>query len=93
MFHKHLSLLIGILKQQIPCRTILSKGHRLIIRGTPVIRMLFLIPLGLCLIWTAYLKMRGYTLGQGKQGYMYILIFSAVIAAFYTVVMWLTRMQ
>jgi hypothetical protein len=55
--------------------------------------MLFLIPLGLCLIWTAYLKMRGYTLGQGKQGYIYILVFSAVIAAFYTIVMWLTRLQ
>jgi hypothetical protein len=56
-----------------------------------MIRMLFLLPIGLCLIWTAYLKLRGFTLGQGKQGYIYILIFSAVIAVFYAVVMFITQ--
>jgi hypothetical protein len=57
-----------------------------------MVKLLFLIPLSLCLLWFAYLKSRGYTLGEGKQGFVYILIFSSVIAAFYTALLWLTRM-
>jgi len=56
-----------------------------------MIRFLFLIPFLLCLLWTIYLQMNGYSLRQGKQGYLYILIVSAVIAAFYTLMLWLTR--
>ncbi|WP_198674989.1 hypothetical protein [Aliidiomarina taiwanensis] len=57
-----------------------------------MIRMLFLIPLLLCLIWIFYLQSRGYSLRQGKQGFVYILIFSSVIAAFYSLMWWLTNL-
>ncbi|MCC5855383.1 MAG: hypothetical protein JJU10_06835 [Idiomarina sp.] len=56
-----------------------------------MIRLLFLIPLGLCLLWTLYLQLNGYKLQDGKKGYIYILIVSAVIALFYTLMWWLTN--
>ena len=55
-----------------------------------MIRLLFVLPLVLCLAWMLYLKANNYSLKQGKQGFIYILIFSAVIAAVYTVLMYLT---
>ncbi|EGN74353.1 hypothetical protein A28LD_2139 [Idiomarina sp. A28L] len=57
-----------------------------------MIRFLFLIPLLLCVIWTLYLQMRGHRIRDGKQGYIYIIVISAVIAAFYTVMLWLTNL-
>lgn len=53
-------------------------------------RFLFLIPLVLSLGWLLYLQLNGYTVRQGLKGFGYIAIFSAVIAVFYTVLMWLT---
>jgi len=50
-----------------------------------------MLPLGLSLIWFLYLRQYGYSLQQGKKGFLYILIFSAVIAAFYTLLLWLTH--
>jgi len=55
-----------------------------------LIKLLFLLPLGLCLIWFFYLRIRGYGLLEGKQGFIYILIFSVIITVFYTLMMWLT---
>ncbi|GAC24963.1 hypothetical protein GMES_2669 [Paraglaciecola mesophila KMM 241] len=55
-----------------------------------MLRLLFLLPLILCLLWFAYLRLRGFSLRQGKQGFIYILVFSAIIAAFYTLMLWLT---
>lgn len=57
-----------------------------------MIRLLFLIPLLLCLGWAFYLQSRGYTLRQGKQGFVYILILSSIIAVFYTLMWWLTNL-
>ncbi|WP_168171542.1 hypothetical protein [Lacimicrobium sp. SS2-24] len=57
-----------------------------------MLRLLFLIPAVLCLIWYLYLRHQGYSLKQGKQGFIYILMFSAVIAAFYTLMLWLTNL-
>jgi len=51
-----------------------------------------MLPLGLCIIWFLYLGVKGYELQQGKQGFVYILIFSAIIAAFYTLMLWMTRL-
>lgn len=56
-----------------------------------MIRFLFLIPVTLMLAWTLYLQMNGYRLRDGKQGYKYILIISAVIISFYTLMLWLTN--
>ncbi|MBN7822059.1 hypothetical protein KJY73_15350 [Bowmanella sp. Y26] len=57
-----------------------------------MLRLLFLIPAILCLIWYLYLRHNGYTVSQGKQGFKYILIFSAVIGGFYTLLLWLTHL-
>jgi hypothetical protein len=37
-----------------------------------------------------YLKSKAYSLGEGKQGFIYIFIFCAVIAAFYSTLLWTT---
>jgi uncharacterized membrane protein YadS len=55
-----------------------------------MIRLLFLIPVVLCLIWILYLQANNYSLKQGKQGFVYILIFSAAVATVYTLLMFLT---
>ncbi|WP_164483522.1 hypothetical protein [Paraglaciecola hydrolytica] len=56
-----------------------------------MIRFLFLLPVTLCLIWFVYLRIRGYSLSQGKQGFIYILVSSTTIAIFYSVMLWLTQ--
>jgi hypothetical protein len=40
-----------------------------------------------------YLKANNYTLKQGKQGFVYILVISSIIAVTYMLLMWLTQMQ
>ncbi|MGM0480972.1 MAG: hypothetical protein ACQEQZ_03450 [Pseudomonadota bacterium] len=55
-----------------------------------MIRFLFLIPLVLSLFWLAYLNINGWTIKQGQKGFLYIAIFSAAIAIFYTLLMFLT---
>ena len=49
-----------------------------------MIRLAFLLPLILCLAWAYYLKRNGWSLGEGKKGFMYIIGLSAIIAAFYS---------
>lgn len=56
-----------------------------------LIRFLFLIPLLLCLGWFIYLKSNGYTLEQGKKGFIYILVISSAIALFYGLLIPLTH--
>ncbi|AWL12681.1 hypothetical protein HMF8227_02228 [Saliniradius amylolyticus] len=58
-----------------------------------MIRLLFLIPVVLCFIWFLYLRHNGYSFEQGKKGYLYILIVSAVIAAFYSFMLWVTHLE
>ncbi len=55
-----------------------------------MVRFLFLIPIILCALWMLYLHMSGKTLRQGFKGFINIAVFSAVVAAFYTVLLWLT---
>ncbi|MFT5298445.1 MAG: hypothetical protein ACI9YH_004493 [Colwellia sp.] len=38
-----------------------------------------------------YLKKMAYSLGDGKQGFIYIFIFCAVIAFFYGSLLWITE--
>ena len=56
-----------------------------------MIRLFFLLPLVLSLLWLWYLRSHGYSLAQGKQGFVYILAFSALIAAFFTLMLHLTH--
>lgn len=53
-------------------------------------RFLFLIPLILSVAWFVYLRLHGWTLRQGLKGFIYIAAFSAFIAVFYTLMLWLT---
>lgn len=53
-----------------------------------MIRLVFLIPLVLCLLWMIFLTFNGYRLRDGKQGFIYILVISSVIALFYTFMWW-----
>lgn len=55
-----------------------------------MIRYLFIIPLLLSVIWVLYLRVNGWSLKQGYKGFVYIAVVSAVIAAFYTAMMFLT---
>ncbi|AGH45906.1 succinyl-diaminopimelate desuccinylase [Paraglaciecola psychrophila 170] len=56
-----------------------------------MIKFLVLIPVVLFLIWFMYLKKKGYSLGDGKQGFIYIFTFCAVIAVFYSSLLWITE--
>lgn len=56
-----------------------------------MLRIIILIPLLLSILWFFYLQVRGYSLEQGKQGFLYILVFSMVIAVFYSFMLWVTH--
>ncbi|AFT96112.1 succinyl-diaminopimelate desuccinylase [Alteromonas macleodii str. 'Balearic Sea AD45'] len=56
-----------------------------------MLKIIVLIPLILSLLWFAYLQANKYTLEQGKQGFLYIFVLSGVIAAFYTLMLFLTN--
>ncbi|EKE84293.1 hypothetical protein [Idiomarina xiamenensis] len=56
-----------------------------------MIRLFVIIPIVLCLLWLVYLRWHGWSLKQGRQGFVYIIVFSATIAAFYSVMLWLTQ--
>lgn len=53
-------------------------------------RYFFILPLLLSLLWLLYLRTNGWTIKQGYKGFVYIAVFSAVIAAFYTTMMFVT---
>ncbi|MFT5162894.1 MAG: hypothetical protein ACI9FJ_001474 [Alteromonadaceae bacterium] len=57
-----------------------------------MLRLLFLLPLMLCFLWFGYLSVNNWTMAQGKQGFIYILTFSGVIALFYTLMLYLTNL-
>lgn len=56
-----------------------------------MLRLLFLLPLVLCLLWYLYLRSNNWTIEQGKKGFIYILSFSAAIAGFFTLMLFLTN--
>lgn len=54
-------------------------------------KFLFLLPVVLCVLWFAYLNARGYSVSQGKQGFIYIAVVSSVVLLFFTVAMLLSK--
>lgn len=58
-----------------------------------MIRFLFLIPLVLGLVWWFYLLANGYSLKQGRKGFIYILLVSVFISAIYGLLLWVTGRQ
>tara|TARA_B100002049_G_scaffold103579_1_gene76453 strand:+ start:101 stop:310 length:210 start_codon:yes stop_codon:yes gene_type:complete len=56
-----------------------------------MLKIIVLIPLLLSVLWVGYLKVSGYSLAQGKQGFTYIFVVSLIIALFYTAMLYLTH--
>jgi hypothetical protein len=54
-------------------------------------KFLFLIPVVLCALWYGYLSSRGYSVAQGKQGFVYIMVISTVIIVFFTLALIFTK--
>jgi hypothetical protein len=56
-----------------------------------MLRLLFLLPLVLCLIWYSYLSANNWTVAQGKKGFIYIMAFSGSVAAFFLLMLLVTN--
>jgi hypothetical protein len=54
-------------------------------------RLLFLLPVVLCLIWYFFLKKNGVPIKQGKKGFIYILAFSALVLGFFILMIQVTQ--
>ncbi len=54
-------------------------------------RLLFLLPIILCLIWYFFLKANGVPIKQGKKGFIYILAFSAIVLGFFILMLQVTH--
>ena len=55
-----------------------------------MIKLLFLLPIIMCLLWYAYLRQHGWSITQGKGGFAYIISFNLVIALTLWLLMLLT---
>ncbi|KPH90552.1 hypothetical protein AN392_00309 [Pseudoalteromonas sp. P1-16-1b] len=54
-------------------------------------RLLFLLPIILCLGWYFFLRHYAIPLKQGKKGFIYILVFSAFVLGFFVLMMQITE--
>jgi hypothetical protein len=54
-------------------------------------RLLFLLPIILCLGWYFFLRHYAIPLKQGKKGFVYILVFSAFVLGFFVLMMQITE--
>ncbi|GAB5380387.1 MAG: hypothetical protein Alis3KO_10390 [Aliiglaciecola sp.] len=55
-----------------------------------MLRFLFLVPVVMLVVWSIYLLANGYSLDDGKKGYIKILYISIGIAVVYLLLMWIT---
>lgn len=60
-------------------------------REKSMFRLLFLMPIILCLIWYFFLKQNKIPIKQGKKGFIYILVFSAMVLGFFILMMQVTH--
>ncbi|MFY8274206.1 hypothetical protein AAEU32_08775 [Pseudoalteromonas sp. SSDWG2] len=56
-----------------------------------MIRLLFLLPVVLCLGWWMFLNANNVPLKQGKKGFIYICVFSAFVLGFLTLMAYVTN--
>lgn len=56
-----------------------------------MIRLFFLLPILMCAIWWWYLNNHGYSLKSGLKGFIYILVFNAVLITFFSLMIWVTH--
>jgi hypothetical protein len=54
-------------------------------------RLLFLLPIILCLGWYFFLRHYAIPIKQGKKGFIYILAFSAFVLGFFVLIMQITE--
>lgn len=54
-------------------------------------RILFLLPLILCAGWYYFLRVNNVPIKQGKRGFIYILLFSALVLGFFVLMMHVTN--
>ncbi|PWS54012.1 hypothetical protein [Pseudoalteromonas sp. meg-B1] len=54
-------------------------------------RLLFLLPIILCIGWYFFLRHYAIPLKQGKKGFIYILVFSAFVLGFFVLMMQITE--
>lgn len=56
-----------------------------------LVRLFFILPIVMCLIWWAYLRHHNYTAKQGLKGFGYILGFNLVLIGFFTLMIQVTQ--
>ena len=56
-----------------------------------MIKLLYLIPLLMCVAWFWYLQQRGFSIKQGIKGFGYIIGFNLAIACSLWLIIWLTQ--
>ena len=54
-------------------------------------RILFLLPIVLCVAWYLFLKQNRVRIKQGKKGFVYILIASALVLGFFLLMIKVTQ--
>ncbi|MFC0120323.1 hypothetical protein [Pseudoalteromonas xiamenensis] len=54
-------------------------------------RLLFLMPIILCVIWYLFLRHYGVPIQKGRKGFVYILIFSTFVLGFLILMMHVTN--
>lgn len=54
-------------------------------------RLLFLLPIILCVIWYFFLNKNGVPIKQGKKGFIYILVFSTLVLSFFILMIQVTH--
>ncbi|WP_193408718.1 hypothetical protein [Thalassotalea crassostreae] len=55
-----------------------------------LLRLLFILPVVMCLIWWWYLKQHNYTAKQGIKGFAYIIAFNVFVIGFFTLMIHIT---
>jgi hypothetical protein len=56
-----------------------------------MIKLLFLLPIIMCLFWWQYLKAKGCSIKDGVKGFAYIIGFNAVLIVFFVVMLFVTN--
>ena len=56
-----------------------------------MVKLLYLMPVVMCVLWYWYLQQRGFSVKQGQKGFAYIIAFNLVIALSLWLLMWLTQ--
>jgi len=58
-----------------------------------MIRVIFLLPIVLCILWYWFLVNQGIPIKKGKKGFIYILTFSVFVLGFFVLMMWVTQVR